>query len=145
MELIKPKKVVVKRSQWVRGTGNTLFKTNDELGPLGETMLRQRADHPRSSKDGFQRMCCLGFYCLAAGLDADFITCIESPHTLRVDEGPVFVPGLISEIIDGVAYLTPACSSAISVNDSEDLDDAARESRLTEIMKKIGVEMVFED
>ena len=123
-KLKKPKVVTIRRSKWVHG-GNR-YK-------VGSTALLQ-AEPQRAMGSGVARMCCLGFYCKAAGLASNEIRGVLSPR----DAGDV--PGLSRNGQD-----LKICSEMIAVNDSTLLDMNVREERLTKLASRLGVKFVFKD
>ena len=123
--------VVVDRQTWYRG--------NDS----GSRLLRLD-----------RQMCCLGFACVAAGLDDGEIlgvNVIGSLPCVRQDvDGSVVAGGLVPEIF-GLAVLdsVDAAESGkeghklYAINDSRDVDGTERESLLIEEGAKHGIAFSF--
>ena len=135
MKIILPERVVVKRSQWVRGVGG--FGTKG-TGNMGVSKLLQSDVHMAS--DGVQRRCCLGFWCSAAGFDDDVLWGAAAPDSIALFD-TLNIPGLLTT--DG--RRTIICQSMMTVNDDPRMSDEEREQKLTSLAKELGVEMVFED
>ena len=122
----KPSVVVIKRSQWVRGNKLGLSKLLQVKG---------------QSCDGTLRMCCLGFWCKAAGLTDEDIRGHGSPgDTDKLLEGLTYMSGQYESVFD-----TDFTDDMIDINDDSEIGEATREQKLTELANSIGVELVFED
>lgn len=114
---------IVKRSTWLRG---------------GESFLR---------KDG--RLCCLGFYCVQAGVEIDDIDGWIMPSEM-VNEAEIdhqYEIDALTEFDDEYAcardsHLTDA---AVEINDDEDIAESERERRLTQLFAGHGITLTFED
>ena len=93
------------------------------------------------NEDGF--MCCLGFACKADGLDDSNIfnkwypDCLDYTPLLN-PENVLFTPGNFEE---GNLNLRP---QLITTNDSINLENSERETRLKELFKKLDIDLVFE-
>ena len=124
MELIKPQKVVVERSKWVRG---------GLWAGLGMSCLYQSCHDTDAS--GVRRKCCLGFWCEAAGVHPEFMLGRRTPVTLYKGNVPELV-------ING--RLTDLCAEMMTVNDRHGSDEK-REQTLRELAASVGVELVFVD
>lgn len=115
IELTKPKTFVVKRSTWFRGKGHVV-----------SALLRSD-----------NKMCCVGFLCIAAGATSSQILnkkCISRHIGLDME------------------YFTESSGASSNIalkiyeiNDNMDLTDEQREEKLTELFKSIGIEIKFED
>ena len=125
MELIKPKRVVVERSKWVRG---------NNVNKFGYSCLYQ--DPESTGKDGVQRKCCLGFWCEAAGVSVDLLSSVGSPGGLRLP---------IPLIVDSDLHNSTLCYKMISANDTRRIKDTEREKWLIELAASVDVELVFVD
>lgn len=95
------KSFTVERSSWMRGTSRGLLRGLNGL------------------------MCCLGFYCLAAGCSEDDIEEMEYPSDV------------------GIEFYRQA--HIAQVNDDTEIDDCEREAKLTERFGKAGIEVKFVD
>ena len=120
MNLVKPTKVVIKRSLWVRG---------NKMGLGASRLLQNKASlcHPSDTP----RMCCLGFYCKAAGVPESDMLGEPVPECLPYD-----VPGLGSASV---------VSNFVYTNDNGNISEKERERLLKLTATSIGVEFVFED
>lgn len=117
----------VKRATWLRGEG-------DEDSRL----LRP--------SDG--KMCCLGHYCLAAGLAADDIKDMETPAALYTGhlDKPVDAEDRIEiEALANGGINSKAAGCLMEINDHRAYSDAEREATLTNLFASIGVAVTFED
>lgn len=113
-------KVVVDRSKW--RYGGDKHEDRDGL-----TLLLNRQG----------LMCCLGFGCLASGLEPEAIL-------------ECCTPSSISEYIDGetvypdeLSWLREIENDAIRVNDDKDISDEERESRLKQVFAAHNHEIEF--
>jgi hypothetical protein len=93
------------------------------------------------NKDGF--MCCLGFACKADGLEDHVIYEKWYPddlmHPSLLDNGNIlFTP---KNFKDGSLNLR---TQLITTNDSINLENSERETRLKELFKKLDIDLVFE-
>lgn len=129
------KTFVVDRKKWLRGEG-------DE-----NSCLLTRGN----------RMCCLGFYAEACGLDRKVIRNIATPsNAVKVTKGePTAVDREYREVsrksdvvwktklvnISGDDSIT--CGRMMSVNDDEDITDEVRETKLTALFKALGIKVKF--
>ena len=129
-ELVKPERVVIKRSKWVGGECEASF---------GWAMLLQPPDAVMRGVDNEARMCCMGFYCKAAGMSDEQIHGHYSPYTTGF-----LVPSLV-DLVNGDLVDTEVCVKMQKVNDDHSVPDTAREQQLIELAASIGVEFVFED
>lgn len=116
------RKLVIDRSRWQCGAHTK--------GLL--TQLRNSAG----------RMCCLGFHSLALGYTEEEITGHWYPRSLadngRKKDGLPVVPGTYGWDNN------PFATQAARINDSTDIDDAERESRLVALFLEQGWELTFE-
>jgi len=116
------RKFTVKRSQWLRGTGNA------------EVVDDHHASYLLNPVNG--KMCCWGFYCLAAGAKKKDIRRVGDLNGLG---GIVGLPNNNDEIDD------PVVRASYAVNDSDNLDDHSRETVLKLMFSTLGIEVKFED
>ena len=130
MELIKPKRVVVERSTWIRG---------GDSPEMGITYLCQSP--PFTGKDGVQRKCCLGFWCEAAGVPTAELCEASTPVSLDLPVPVLVFRGSVSGRFEHSAV----CIDMINVNDASNIDDGEREKVLKTIAASAGVELVFVD
>lgn len=110
-------KLVIDRARWLRGEGS------------GESYLLRESDG---------KMCCLGFYCLARGLTAEEIKGIKTPTDVT---NPVALVPLVKEceLCGGHVHQTEVCSSMMTVNDDQVVEDDRREEELTRLFGELGV------
>ncbi len=104
------KPLVIDRTRWLRG---------DEW----KSMLR----------DEVGNMCCLGFACLAKGLDPEQIAFVPRPDDL--DQS--------GEELDD--WELNVVERAMEINDDYRIDDMAREARLVPVLAKLGFAVTFVD
>lgn len=124
--------LVIEREKWLRGEG-----------PEGSRLLRPI--------DG--KMCCLGFLCLAKGKTPDEIRDKYSPGKAGFTHEEL--PDLIKELSTyGDKLHTELCFDMMRVNDSimfgryvdapqGYITESERESELTKLFAKMGVELEF--
>lgn len=107
--------VIVDRSRWLRGEGekrSLLLRTTDD------------------------KMCCLGFACLAAGHTIEEISDMATPSELaREREVIVLLPDYKSVVMGDV----------MSVNDGERYEEDEREAYIAEQLATLGIAMTFVD
>jgi hypothetical protein len=127
---MKATSFVIDRARWARG-GNT---------------------DPVQLRDADGMMCCLGFYALACGLGTGTITGIAEYDDIPLEsigaipEDLATVKSELRDYEDGVETFistTQVCDSLMTTNDQETLDELARENAITDLFKKIGVEVTF--
>ena len=116
--------LVIDRSRWLRG----------EHG--GDVYLLRPCDG---------KMCCLGIYCLAVGVDPNDISARRYPSSLRVE-----LPEEASWLRDdppGRAFNRDSCTAiALAViNDDKSIDDAFRERQVAMRFASVGVRVTFVD
>lgn len=116
-------KLVIERDKWIRG--------NEE-----ESMLLRPSDG---------KMCCLGFYSLALGLDKNDIHGAFCPSELGTETYPDWL--VISEwaeyLEDDRAIDTSFCNEIMTTNDRKSLAEDEREALLKELFAKKGIEVTF--
>lgn len=127
-------RVVVDRARWLRG---------DAVG----SVLQNNAGH----------RCCLGFVCLALGLEEKQILSIPDPGRVGLTSS------LTREQREALQRLLAPCSCTacestegsggrnnptvaemILCNDSDNVDDPEREAKLIELAKELNIDLVFE-
>lgn len=121
-------KVIVKRSGWLRGAY--------------DSMLLRPTD---------QKMCCLGFVCVAGGIPPDEIACNATPQQINrslLDD--LKIGGMVARLVykRGASYPwldTTFASDAIEINDKQAITDADREAQLIKLFGDNGIELTFED
>jgi hypothetical protein len=106
---------VVKRSEWLRGSRESF-------------LLRE---------DG--KKCCVGFLCLSLGASA-----VEICDRTQVEEDTPIAKRFIRNFRFSASNTNWAGDVYIA-NDRADLDDSARETKLTELFKQRGIAVTFED
>ena len=118
-KLKRIKSLTIKRSKWAHaaGSGSALG-----IGPLLQA-------------DG--SMCCLGFACLAAGIEPVDIAHVDYPGDLGVP-----IP-LLSRCVEGAVYNTRLAEAAVEINDNSDIDNATREVALRKLFASKGVRLRF--
>jgi hypothetical protein len=131
------KSFVVDRKTWYRGKGTD------------RSCLLNNAN----------RMCCLGFYALACGLDKKVIRNIPDPsHAVKLTEGEA-VQDINEKSVtrkSDVRWSTKLinkndiyhdntyhCYDLMSVNDDDEITEEVRENELTKLFKKIGIQVTF--
>lgn len=135
------KKFTVIRKDWYRGKGGD------------NSCLANNAN----------RLCCLGFYAEACGLDRQTIRNLPSPEeAVKVTNGdavstikgkPVTRKSDVvweTKLVKDDAYSnfiltnnTKLCNDLMNINDDEELDEKLRESRLKAKFAEIGVKVTF--
>ena len=121
-EITAPKEFTIDRYKWMTDY------TNERLGDDSELL------HATG------RMCCLGFYALACGLNKDDILEVADPESLLGHR----LPHMLKE--DGFAdnaYNSSLAQKLISANDSGGDDHDAREAAVKEQFGTVGVEVKF--
>lgn len=126
----KPKKVVINRKKWLRGCGTSASSLLD--GKTG-------------------KMCCLGFWCLQAGIPRKQIKDVSSPADL-INKGVSSVSGLsyesknITGFTCGLTQNNTTCIKMMQTNDDKYIDDEERERTLKRLAKKnLNVTLEFID
>lgn len=120
--------LVIDRSRWLRGQGP-------------DSMLL----------DSRGRMCCLGFACVEAGVEADRLLHAGSPEDVGSSHDLLTVPVLSrvkeSDDEDGGVHRrvvdTALSQEAIGINDDEEMEDTAREVALAELFAREGIAVTF--
>jgi hypothetical protein len=110
----------IERAKWLRGeTDSWLLRPKD------------------------QKMCCLGFFCLAAGIERDRIWMKTTPQVLCRDEEQI--PHELQGLVDSMGKPTNSalCTSLIEVNDDNSITDEEREQGIIRLFAKIGHEVTF--
>ena len=125
-------KVEVDRSRWFRGHGKAFSR-------LRITGLTEHNGH----------MCCLGFAMVAAGFD-EGLDGVPSPAVFLTRKLPntVSVPKALSGLVAlDVQYLhnTHTCLGLMDENDDLSLTEADRETQITALGLKAGIEFTFVD
>src|SRR5277367_909081 len=119
------KTFTVDRSKWLRGKG-----------PEDSSLLNQKG-----------KMCCLGFYAEACGLDRKFIRHLKSPAaavTASKEDFTLHKSGVIwkTELVNRNGD-SATCYQMMAVNDNEDIKDDVRETKLTALFKKLNIKIKF--
>jgi hypothetical protein len=109
-------KLVIDRSRWLRGEG-----------PSTSSMIRLRDE----------KMCCLGFFGLACGIERDRLLNRLVPTILQSPNWPVWLVDLGGN--------TTEARLLMNTNDSEAMSGAEREAALTAVFASHGVEVEFVD
>lgn len=120
------KKFVIERERWFRGRDNARLLVN------------VATDSP-----DFGKMCCLGFFGIACGIDPEQLLGMGSPEDRKEEPWSSWV--LRENDETGYVEDSRSINSLIAVNDDRKISDAARESRITELFAKHGVEVEFVD
>ena len=120
-------KVVVKRSEWLRGEGassSSLYRPNDG------------------------HRCCLGFVGLACGLTDSDMRNVDTPQNL----GNSLIPKIMerTKLLEKSKYGkgirdTQICAELMAINDETQKSEEYREARITELGKMVGIEFEFVD
>ena len=114
-----PKKTVVDRARWLRGS----YGSNDD-----PSMLFRSID---------DRLCCLGFGSKQAGCAVEQLSGLLTPIDLQKWKSITIVGLVMGEKNSGLALM------AMRINDDSKIDDTTRESKLTELFTKHGYEIEF--
>jgi len=110
-------KFTVHKSRWLRGEG------------ADESCLYRVPD---------AKMCCLGFYCLAKGIQEDNLYGRAAPQNIM----DVLARSKVKELMDYSLLMPSAvCNDIMKTNDDEELTDAERIADLKILFAKLGVEM----
>ncbi len=121
MKTKKLEKFTVQRSRWLRGDGDGML-----LDP-----------------DRGNRMCCLGFACVAAGLTKEQISKRSLPEEAYDEvDAPVIEP-LVEETVEGGVLDTSLTTRAAEINDDLGLSDHEREHGLKVLFAEHGVTVRF--
>lgn len=83
------------------------------------------------------KKCCLGFFCLQAGVPRRELVNVPTPQSL-----PTRVPQLTRPDVGGYTN-TRRCQAMMGVNDDEDITDHQRMARLRKLFRAIGVRAIF--
>lgn len=113
-----PKKFKINRKEWLRGEGHS------------DSSLLRLED---------QKMCCLGFYALAKGINKKHIECIPCPDELVCKNGEP----MMKEMVNDSGENNSMCQYLMEANDCEDMQDNKREFIIKEQFAKLGVEVEF--
>ena len=134
------KKFTVVRKDWYRGKGTD------------KSCLANSAN----------KLCCLGFYAEACGLDRKTIRNLPSPeeavratkgkHVNTIyDKSVTRESGVVWETELTACYYrsdddcnTSLCSDLMNINDDQELKEEEREKQLKEKFKEIGIKVIFE-
>ena len=101
--------------------------------------LRGETDSVLRNKKGL--MCCLGFYCLRKRFKVADILDVTSPSDVIYINGTTRLDRLI--VLDDDADDNAVCNNLMIINDNTDISDKQRERRITQLFKKINVEVKF--
>ncbi len=113
------KELVIDRSKWKRGSPS---------------------NHDTYLLDDDGKMCCLGFYALACGVDEESIRNKTEPEFLEFE-----IPGLSYDNEEtGYIHNTEFACSAIPINDTIAMDEDQREEALINLFKENNVSLTFE-
>ena len=112
-------KLEINRRKWKRGSGDSAL-----LMPKGSEFAGQ--------------MCCLGFLARAVGHTRKEIYDYSKPS--EIDAPKDFIVG---NLLGRYGNDNNLCGKLMQVNDNDKIDDTKRESLLTKLFKKIGVNVVF--
>lgn len=126
----KPTILVIQRSKWLTPDKMRISETSDYISMLLDTKNNDL-------------MCCLGFYCVEAGCSKDKIADIGTPGMLRM-----LIPGLTThpdDMLPGLYISTNFTSSAMTINDNEDISNTEREQQLIELFRQEGITLSFID
>jgi hypothetical protein len=120
-------KFTIDRSEWLRGEGHEK-----------SFLLRE--------SDG--KMCCLGIFSLACGLDPERITNVESPEMVPVEDDES-VASLWEKGNPAAGFLfncagaSNLCSRLMETNDEVNTVEGDREEEITKLFAQGGVEVEF--
>jgi hypothetical protein len=119
--------VEIKRSRWLRGRAPSYLR--NEAG----------------------KQCCLGFVCRQAGWKAKDLVGRGMPAGLygteKVDTPPLVLRGLVTNVSSGYDYLrnSDVAEELASINDEPNFTPEQRETALTKLAKKAGLQFIFVD
>ena len=125
-------KLIIYRDRWLRGEGTDSY------------LLREKDN----------KMCCLGFYCKALGIDDTDITMMASPQSLVADtfdeiKSDFFADGLVDLLhqdkTSGMFEDNRICSELMTANDDLNRPEDVREADIIRLFSQIGVEVEFVD
>lgn len=139
------RQLVIDRAKWRTGDESS-FKSGE-----GRTMLK--------NEEGY--MCCLGFYCVQAGIPEEIIYNHTSPIDLVQDlfesDTPELYNKYYADILDirQLIHLfdpedptemsnTEFCKEAMEINDNRSLTREIREKKLKEHFNEYGIEVIFQ-
>jgi hypothetical protein len=122
-------KLVIDRSKWRTGASG-----NSNTG-VGSTSLL--------NDQGY--MCCLGFFCLSAGLKENDVRGAGTPRDAIFDHNINLMPiaESNSDDDDGIYIDTHFCDGAVNINDSETIDSKTREIEIKNHFATVGIEVEF--
>jgi hypothetical protein len=129
----KLKTIKIDRSKWRRGgkgkTGQNLAKLYDPYEPTQ------------------YNMCCLGQYLNQCGVKKGDLAEMASPADLTTDQIPKITPAI--EVLvyqpENSRYLeeTEITGKAMGINDNATIGGKTRESKLINLFKPLGIQLVF--
>ena len=128
------KQLIIDRSKW--RTGGEGYRHTG----IGDTQLL--------NDDGY--MCCLGFYCLQAGVPQDKILNVGEPDDIVnvrefYDKSEDFAFLLVDRDYDDDSMInTDFTRTAIRINDKESITPDEREKMIKDHFKYMGIEVVYE-
>ena len=108
-------KVIVDRKRWWRGGGPSRLRDSSS-----------------------EMMCCVGFACLAAGMEEEKIVGKRVVHSKDFSDIPEELYGLV---YDG--KVSPSATELYRVNDNRDYSKRLRETLVKEIGQRVGLEFEF--
>jgi hypothetical protein len=125
--------VVVDRNQWYRGHGHYSSRLR-----INDATLQAEMDLHTSD---IGKMCCLGFACLAAGLNAKEIGNVGYPHSLPRQVG-IQLPASLERVakLEDDEYGDQKIGS---VNDNISFTDEEREKAIIVLGLKYGINFTF--
>lgn len=134
------KRLVVDRSKWL--TGKLVRQAANE-GLTIESKLRD---------PDIDRMCCLGHYCIQAGIPSPYLNSRGTPLSvlwaLDHKSRPIQdIHGVLSQLVKGSESVTEIHSmlaeDMMELNDDQRLTDAQREAKLKEVAQRSGLTIEF--
>jgi hypothetical protein len=129
----------------------TIYRDSWLRGEKGKGMLHRAIDH---------KMCCIGQMGCQAGLSMDRMGTAGSLSDITYNDNLGLPPASLRPLIslyedDEFNSLecvseyrgddTAAADAAMGFNDDDEMDDFARESKIINIMKEVGIEVTFVD
>ena len=122
-------KLLIVRQEWLRGEG------------FQSSYLLRVTD---------QKMCCLGFYLAACGVQRSDLAGVEGPSALNVRQGsiPNKAKWLFDSSADAAALChnhSKHCDDLMYINDDKVISDEEREQRIREIFAQHGIAVEFVD
>ena len=119
--------VTVDRKKWARGSGSRLL--------VG---VKSKKELSNSIKVG--QMCCLGFFCLQAGVSRKRISNLSNVDYFKTKD---VVPKLSQINNSSELFLTNFAREAERINDDCAIQDNEREEKLIKLFAKNGVTLRF--